>query len=54
MNDAKRKVFVTGGGGYVGSKLVPLLLHNNFSVIVYDTFWYGLDVFFNYRYYKIN
>jgi nucleoside-diphosphate-sugar epimerase len=49
MNDTKRKVFVTGGGGYVGSKLVPLLLHNNFSVIVYDTFWYGLDVFFNYR-----
>jgi UDP-glucose 4-epimerase len=43
-------VLITGGAGYVGSKLVPLLLENKFKVIVYDTFWYGSQVFPN----KIN
>ena len=36
---------VTGGAGYVGSKLIPKLLQAEFSVIVYDTFWYGKEVF---------
>ena len=40
-----RTILVTGGAGYVGSKLVSHLLDNNFKVKVYDTFWYGDQVF---------
>ena len=40
-----KNVLVIGGAGYVGSKLVPLLLKNNFKVIVFDLFIYGEDVF---------
>lgn len=47
MQDVNRKVLITGGAGYVGSKLVPLLLENKFKVRVYDTFWYGKQVFPN-------
>lgn len=35
---------MTGAGGYVGSKLVPALLVNGFSVTALDTFWYGKEV----------
>lgn len=35
------KVFVAGGGGYVGHVLVPRLLEQNHQVVVYDTFWFG-------------
>jgi nucleoside-diphosphate-sugar epimerase len=35
------KIFIIGGAGYVGSKLVPLLLSNGYSVGVYDLFIYG-------------
>jgi nucleoside-diphosphate-sugar epimerase len=35
------KVFVTGGGGYVGHALVPRLLDEGHAVVVYDTFWFG-------------
>ena len=47
MQSVNRKVLITGGAGYVGSKLVPLLLENKFDVRVYDTFWYGNQVFSN-------
>jgi nucleoside-diphosphate-sugar epimerase len=47
LQDVNRKVLITGGAGYVGSKLVPLLLENKFKVRVYDTFWYGKQVFPN-------
>jgi len=37
----KKKIFVLGGAGYVGSFLVPILLKKNYLVTVYDLFMYG-------------
>jgi len=36
-----KKIFITGGGGYVGTRLVPILLKKKFYVTVFDTFWFG-------------
>ena len=36
-----KNIFVTGGGGYVGSSLIPKLLEKNYSVTVLDLFIYG-------------
>lgn len=36
-----KKVFITGGAGYVGSLLVPELLRKGHEVIVYDLYIYG-------------
>ena len=39
-----KKIFITGGGGYVGSNLIPSLLKKGFKVTVLDLFIYGEDV----------
>ncbi len=39
-----KNIFVTGGGGYVGSSLIPKLLGKNYNVTVLDLFIYGQDV----------
>jgi nucleoside-diphosphate-sugar epimerase len=31
------KVFITGGAGYIGTSLIPILLENNYEVVVYDS-----------------
>ncbi len=35
------RIVVTGGSGYVGHRLVPRLLDTGYSVLVYDTMWFG-------------
>ncbi|MBI4223670.1 MAG: NAD(P)-dependent oxidoreductase [Deltaproteobacteria bacterium] len=40
-----KTIAVTGGGGYVGSVLVPFLLRHGYAVKVIDCFWYGEETF---------
>lgn len=42
-------VFVTGGAGYVGSRLIPELLKKGYQVTVLDLYLYGEDVFANFK-----
>ena len=39
-----KKIFITGGAGYVGSVLVPKLLEKGYNVTVLDLMIYGEDV----------
>ena len=36
-----KKIFITGGGGYCGAVLIPMLLDSGYKVTVYDTFYFG-------------
>ena len=35
-----KKIFITGGGGYCGAVLIPMLLDSGYKVTVYDTFYF--------------
>ena len=37
----KKQIFITGGGGYCGTRLVPQLLNEGYRVLVYDKFYFG-------------
>ncbi|MCX7948454.1 MAG: SDR family oxidoreductase, partial [candidate division WOR-3 bacterium] len=39
----RKKVLVTGAGGYIGSVLVPKLLQRGYEVIAVDRFFFGKD-----------
>jgi nucleoside-diphosphate-sugar epimerase len=36
-----KKVFITGGAGYIGTSLIPLLLEKNYQVTVYDSLMFN-------------
>lgn len=42
------KILITGGAGYIGSVLVPLLLEKKYQVTVIDNNMYGCDSLINY------
>lgn len=45
MSAKKKKIFVTGGAGFIGSNLVDRLLQEGYSVVVYDNFSTGRKKF---------
>ena len=48
-----KKIFITGGAGYVGSALVPKLLKEGYKVRVLDLMIYGKDVLKSHKNLKI-
>lgn len=44
MSQPSKTILITGGGGYVGSALVPSLLRQGHHVRAYDLFLYGEEV----------
>ena len=37
----KKNILITGGCGYIGTKLTELLLDLKFNVTIVDTNWFG-------------
>lgn len=49
MKNQFKRIFVTGGAGYVGSRLIPKLIDNGYEVNVLDLYIYGKEVFGSYH-----
>ena len=40
-----KKILITGGSGFIGSRLVEeLLLDKNYYIVVIDTMWFGCNL----------
>ena len=40
-----KKILITGGSGFIGSRLVEeLLLNKNYYIVVIDTMWFGCNL----------
>ena len=39
-----KTIFITGGAGYVGSRLVPILIEKGYKLTVYDAMFFGEKV----------
>ena len=37
----KKNILITGGCGYIGTKLTEILLNQKFNVTILDTKWFG-------------
>ena len=48
-----KNILITGGGGYVGSYLVPFLLKKDFHITVYDRFYFNSNYLPNHKNLKI-
>ena len=49
INLSNKKIFIAGGGGYVGAELSKFLANLGCKVTVYDLFIYGDDVIPNHK-----
>jgi len=47
VNNMFKKIFITGGGGYVGCALSDYLVEKGYEVTAFDLFLYGKEVFKN-------
>ena len=48
-----KKIFITGGAGYVGAVLTPYLLEKGYEVTVLDLMIYGAEVLSSHKNLKI-
>ena len=43
MASSPRKILITGGAGYLGSTLAPMLLESGYDVTIYELFFWGVN-----------
>lgn len=41
MTQGTKKLMIIGGAGYIGSRLVPVLIENGHEITIVDEFWFG-------------